>query len=649
MMIGMVKRGWQQSDGAGGIWAAGPTWGRRLGVRRGLAGLALLGALAAAGIGCTAPATGYGQADETAILANVRRDPGELSRVLQNAHYYKLMGQPELALKELEQVHQQDPDNLTIVNTLAHNYEEQGKFEAARKLYQEALTRHGPQPALANNLCFTYYLEGRYAEAETCFRQTLAQDPQNVAARNNLGLLYCRLGRVQEARRLWQKAEGEAAADRKVSEALAALGMKETKVYAQERKPAPALRPKAAPVKSAAPAPPPVVTPKQEPAVAKPAPAKAEAAPMVAKAVPPVKPPVPTPPPVATPKQEPAVVKPAPVKPEPAPMAAKPAVKPPAPEAPTVAKAAAAKAPVTPKVQPPAKPAPVYLSTAELLDNPIEVRNGTWSHNLAHQVRSLLNLEGFTVAIIGNHLDFGVEKTIISYRPGAAKVAQALRANIFRTASLEETSKLKDRVAVKVLLGRDLLEQADLMARLGEGEAQPLPAAKQPPKSDQLLAAPAPAEPPAPGKPASQALPPKKVAPPEHLLPPQSRAPVTQKLPAVAPEPLTAAELMDTPIEVRNGTWTPNLAHQVRSLLNLEGFTVAIIGNHIDFGAQKTIIFYRPGAEKVARTLAGKFFPGATLESSEKLKKEVGVKILLGADLLQCPDLMARLAAEGKK
>jgi len=374
--------------------------------------------------------------------------------------------------------------------------------------------------------------------------------------------------------------------------------MKETKAYAQAPKPAPSLPPKAsAPVRSAAPAPAPVVTPKPGAAVPKPAPVKAEAAPP----------------------------------------AAKPVVKPPVPEAAKVAKAAPAKAPETPKVRPPASPAPVrpathlapvYLSSAELQDNPIEVRNGTWTPNLAHEVRSLLNLEGFTVAIIGNHIDFGVEKTIIFYQPGAAKVAQALRANIFRTASLEETAKLKDRVAVKVLLGRDLLEQADLMARLGEGEAPPLPAAKQPPKPDKPLAAPAPVERPVPAKQASPAAPPQKVAP---------------------PDPLTAAELMDTPIEVRNGTWTPNLAHQVRSLLNLEGFTVAIIGNHIDFGAAKTIIFYRPGTEKVARTLASKFFPGATLESSEKLRKDVGVKILLGADLLQSPDLMARLAAEGKE
>jgi Flp pilus assembly protein TadD len=714
MVIGMVKRGCQQSVGGGGIRDAGPTWGRRQAVRRGLVALALLGALALVGIGCTTTGSGNGQAEGStdAFFANMRTGSGELSRVMQNVRYYKLMGQPALALKELELAHRQDPDNLEIVDALAHNYEELGKFEAARKLYQEALTRHGPQPALANNLCFSYYLQGRWAEAETCFRKTLAQDPQNVAARNNLGLLYCRLGRVQEARRLWQEAEGEAAADRKVSEALAALGMKARKAFAQAPKPPPSARPKVAapppvvtpkqkrvvamppPVKAEAvppatklavkppapeapkmakvaprqavvPAPSPVVTPKPEHIVAKPEPVKAEApppaikpavkppapeAPKMAKAAP-IKAVVPAPPPVVTPKPEHIVTKPAPVKAEAPPPAIKPAEKPPAPEALKVAKAAPTKVPETHRVRPPASPAPhqapIYLTTAERLDNPIEVRNGTWTRNLAHQVRSLLNLEGFTVAIIGNHIDFGAKKTIIYYRPGAARVAQALKANIFRTASLEETSRLKDKVAVKILLGADLLKQADMMARLGEGEAQPLPAAKQPPAPAKLRAAPVPAQRPAPAKQESQAVPAKKATPPAHPLPPKPLAPVTRKLPT--PEPLTAAELIGTPIEVRNGTWTRNLAHEVRSLLNLEGFTVAVIGNHIDFGAKKTIIYYRPGTEKVARALASKFFPMATLESSEKLNKDMGVKILLGADLLQYPNLMARLAGEGEQ
>ena len=169
----------------------------------------------------------------------MRLSSGEISRLERNAHYYKLMGQPELGLKELELAHQQYPDNLQITDILAQNYEELGKFEAARQLYQEALTRHGSNPVLANNLCFSYYQEGRWQEAETCFRQTLARDPGNVAARNNLGLLYCRLGRQDEARRLWQEAEGVAAADAKMDHALVALGMPESAVYARRAAPTP--------------------------------------------------------------------------------------------------------------------------------------------------------------------------------------------------------------------------------------------------------------------------------------------------------------------------------------------------------------------------------------------------------------------------
>ncbi len=165
--------------------------------------------------------------------------PSDTSRLAQNAHYYKLMGQPELGLKELELAHQQNPDNLQIADLLAQNYEELGKFEAARQVYQDTFTRRASHPIMANNFCFTYYTEGRWQEAETCFRKTLARDPGNVAARNNLGLLYCRLGRQAEARRLWQETEGAAAADAKLGEALAALGMSDRAVYAQKSESAP--------------------------------------------------------------------------------------------------------------------------------------------------------------------------------------------------------------------------------------------------------------------------------------------------------------------------------------------------------------------------------------------------------------------------
>ena len=105
---------------------------------------------------------------------------------------------------------------------------------------------------------------------------------------------------------------------------------------------------------------------------------------------------------------------------------------------------------------------------------------------------------------------------------------------------------------------------------------------------------------------------------------------------------------MYTAIEVRNGTWTKNLAHETRSRLCQEGFTVAKIGNHVDFGVTKTMIYYRPEAERVARAVGRTIFPGAELESSLKLNKGMDIKILLGADLLERPQLMARLVAEAK-
>jgi len=79
-------------------------------------------------------------------------------------------------------------------------------------------------------------------------------------------------------------------------------------------------------------------------------------------------------------------------------------------------------------------------------------------------------------------------------------------------------------------------------------------------------------------------------------------------------------------------------------MLSQEGFNVVHIGNHIDFGAEKTIIFYRPGAEKIARNLSSRFFSNSAIEQSAKLPGDVAVKVLLGKDLLQRTDVMAKLS-----
>ena len=655
-----------------------------------LALLALWGAWSLAVVGCSGPWPGYSRTGETSgsLFANMRQSPEEISRLERNAHYYKLMGQPELGLKEMELAHQENPDNLQITDLLAQNYEEQGKFEAARQLYQEALTRHGSHAVLANNLCFSYYHEGRWQEAETCFRQTLGHDPGNVAARNNLGLLYCRLGRQDEARRLWQETEGVAAADAKISQALAVLGLPSSAVLARRPEPTPpavrvtqAPAPKTAVSRLPAPMPAKPDTPAQPVTPQVTAGQLAAKPPAPAPAVAATKPPAPTPAPVAAkpaapapapvvtkpPAPTPAVVAATPSAPTPAPVAVKPPTPTPAPVAtkspaptsvpvattprpearkqPVVAQKALAAAAPAPAPQASSRPPQPPLTASERVDTAIEVRNGTWTKDLARQTRSLLRREGFTVAKIGNHVDFGAAKTMIYYRPGAERIARAVARGVCPEAELAPSMKLRTGIDITVLLGHDLLENPQFMARLAGTGPPAAPFSQTPPATDKALAANPEAKSPAasPQEPlgASRAT----AGPVQPPLAPKSEEVAAQPVPSSAPTPLTAAELVDTAIEVRNGTWTKNLAHRTRSLLCQEGFTVAMIGNHIDFGAAKTIIYYRPGAERVARAVGATFFPRAGLEPSLKLKKGMDIKILLGADLLQRPLLMARLFA----
>jgi Tfp pilus assembly protein PilF len=192
----------------------------------------VLGTLLGLGIGCGVQTPRLNHGGD--FTGGVRWAAGDASRMLRNALYFKLMGQPELGIKELEEAHRLDPGNLKVADALAQYYDELGLGARAQQIYLEALALAPDNPALQNNLCFSYYQAGNWSQAETCYRQTLSRQPNNQAARNNLGLVLCRQGRQEEARRLWQEAEGEAVATQKLGEALAALGMAGETRYAQQ-------------------------------------------------------------------------------------------------------------------------------------------------------------------------------------------------------------------------------------------------------------------------------------------------------------------------------------------------------------------------------------------------------------------------------
>jgi Tfp pilus assembly protein PilF len=649
---------WARETGAGGrVSPARRSSATRFGARLALALVLIVGA------GCI---TSRDQAQTQWKLPNF-----ETSRLLSNARYYRMMGRPEAALKELEEAHRQDPGNLKIVDTLARNYEELGYPKRAQELYREALTHKESHRGLQNNLCYSYYLQGNLGRAEKCFKEALERDPGNAAARNNLGLLLCREGRLAEAQRLWEEADGAIAAQNRMNQALAFLGKKEASHYARIPEPAP--KPlAAAPVKPAAPiavaslakspsvegsntarvslssppAPAPALAELKPaghpgPAIAKPLPttenpivamvspsAPAAAAPKAeikeaarqvkpAEAVPaaaasPLKVPAPAapaavpvltpvPPVAALPKAEPQVA----VKPlEPKPLTPTPVAARTRPIAPAVGaspvKVQAAAAPVAVPVLTPAPPvAALPQAKPQMAAKPLEPRPATPTHSLT------------------------VSKPV-SPAPVAVLASAGLTKPSSPALPPAPTAKAGTKMAPKLAAAPAEVktQPSSQIAALQPAAAAAAPAKTATPKANKTL----------------------KAATPARRVAALAKTPGRKAAKVIAPPaPLTAAEREKTRIEVRNGTRARFLAHYTRDLLTREVFNVTLAGNYIDFGAKSTVIYYRPGAKKVARTLNYEIFPKVKLVQTTRLRKGTDLKILLGNDLLNQPRTMARL------
>jgi len=258
------------------------------------------------------------------------------------------------------------------------------------------------------------------------------------------------------------------------------------------------------------------------------------------------------------------------------------------------------------------------LTAEELVTTRIELKNGNGATNQAKETRSLLALEGFSVSGVGNHIDFGLEETTIAFRPEAAKVAKALARKFFPAARLAPGGKVSAAADIRVSLGRDCLAGQQLSRKPKE---TPLTAKPAPPAA----AAPAPVAPPSP----RAAKPPTSPLSKAHL-----------------PGSPAAQELSQAGIELRNGNGIQGQAREMRTRLTLEGFSVVGIGNHIDFGLDRTVIAHRPEAAQVARTLSQKFFPGAILEVNEdtRFSAQAAVRVSLGRDLIRGPERLAQAA-----
>jgi LytR cell envelope-related transcriptional attenuator len=248
------------------------------------------------------------------------------------------------------------------------------------------------------------------------------------------------------------------------------------------------------------------------------------------------------------------------------------------------------------------------LTATDLGATRIEVKNGNGIQDMARETRSSLLLEGFNVVDIGNHIDFGLEETVIAYRPEVAKVAKALAQKFFPKATLKEGGRLSQGADIRVSLGHDQPGDFNL-ARTHQ--AGPAAQASEPAATAEVMA---------------------KATPGKGL---QNRAPhIAASSQPKLPDFLTAEELNQVRIELKNGNGIPGQAWEMGGHLALEGFTVVNVGNHKDFGLEQTVITYRPEASRVAQVLAKKFFPKATLEEEAQLPPWTDVRVSLGRDLL---------------
>ncbi|MBW1992418.1 MAG: LytR C-terminal domain-containing protein [Deltaproteobacteria bacterium] len=108
---------------------------------------------------------------------------------------------------------------------------------------------------------------------------------------------------------------------------------------------------------------------------------------------------------------------------------------------------------------------------------------------------------------------------------------------------------------------------------------------------------------------------------------------------------LTAEERVNTRLEIKNGNGVRRFAALHRTWLTMEGFRVADIGNYRDFGQKRTLILYKPEAERVARVLQKDFFPQAVLKPGPSLGKNAEVRIILGHDqIARKKQIAARIA-----
>jgi hypothetical protein len=105
---------------------------------------------------------------------------------------------------------------------------------------------------------------------------------------------------------------------------------------------------------------------------------------------------------------------------------------------------------------------------------------------------------------------------------------------------------------------------------------------------------------------------------------------ITHAAPSIASVPPAMVK-----IEIANGNGVTGLAKRTSSFLQQKGYAIARLTNQAPYTQTVTEIQYRPGQETAARRLTGLMSVPATVVESKQLSATVGVRLVLGRDVMQ--------------
>jgi hypothetical protein len=231
---------------------------------------------------------------------------------------------------------------------------------------------------------------------------------------------------------------------------------------------------------------------------------------------------------------------------------------------------------------------------------------------------------------------------VVYYRPGMEKIAQAFNDKYIQAPKLEPRPNLPHRVDIKVILGHDFAHRQGFITKLAK-RSEPASAPDQagpkpesaPVALDKIVAKSKTAEPtnsPPETQPTVKAT--AELKPPS---PPETAAPAKSKTGPLSPRPsappiLAAPELSKAGIELRNGSGTAHMVRDTWRWLARKGLRVVAAGNYKNYRQEQTVVYYRPGMEKIAQALNKKFFQAPKLEPRPNLPQKVDIKVILGHD-----------------